>query len=263
MASNKNILHNWDFRNPINQRNIINGQLIGDGYSIDRWRAYHIIFTTLDSTGITIQNSSGTAVFYQILENGFNKFNGKTLTFSMLIDGTYYTCTGTCNLTQGSVCTVAQALITGGNEFIDIMFDGTNLMCRYATELTTARKFVCSKLELGSDSTLANDPSADFGEQLAICQRFYELFAIRYSAAGLTSGMGYTLPMSYVVSKRVAPTINLFEDGSVGVEDVVIETVGMDGSGFNNGNYNNFHFTFTATATSVGIHKHATFSADL
>ncbi len=212
-GSNPTFIINGDFRNPVNQRVITNGQTISNGYSIDQWKAYNLTFVTLDSTGITVRPSSGVCVFSQIIENGYNKFNGKVLTFSMLIDGTMYVGTGTCNLILGSSCTVVQAAITGGSEFIDIFFDGANLMCRYVSELSTARKLMCSKLELGSVSTLANDPPSDDGEQLAKCQRYFVRFNYpQYACISIASSdTGYIMySLSLATALRIGnPTLSI------------------------------------------------------
>jgi hypothetical protein len=85
-------------------------------------------------------------------------------------------------------------------------------------------KIYAAKLELGPFSTLANDPSADFGEQLRYCQRFYEksynigvapgtstdagcveVFTPAYMAANYA-----TVNCSFKVEKRTTPTVTVY-----------------------------------------------------
>ena len=161
----KNILHNWDFRNPVNQR----GQTeYTSGYTIDRWR---ISGTVRIKNGSIELESTDTLVFWQPIENP-HLYDGKTVTVSVEIDGQIYSGTGTINLSQGTNPTFATAYFpVGGYAQMEYVTANQNLRFRMVIHAgSTVSNITRAKLELGSTSTLANDPPADYGEQLALCQ---------------------------------------------------------------------------------------------
>lgn len=68
------------------------------------------------------------------------------------------------------------------------------------------------KLERGTISTLANDPPADYGEQLALCQQYY----VRISGTGEPIGFGYVsgttqarVKIPLPTKMRIVPTITV------------------------------------------------------
>lgn len=139
---NPNLLHNWYFPTPVNQRSIVGAFRTAGAYGIDRWKLVSgIYFVTAD--GIKL---SGT--ISQVLENAVDG----DVTATVLTDAgisnvipTYDAATKTFTIT-----TTAATLIRG------------------------------AKLELGSTQTLAHQSGSawqfnaipDYGEELAKCQRF-------------------------------------------------------------------------------------------
>lgn len=182
-ARNKNILQNWDFRNPVNQRGFTSTTTAG--YTIDRWRAVAAGHTVeLTPNGIKLTASSGAGLnncFAQYIEN-YENFEGKTLTLSVhIVENT---------LTQGCCLrwnATAGSRITGTGLFsftftlpalteliVGILFWDRN---------TDSGKHVVidkMKLEIGSVSTLANDPPADYQEQLSLCKPIISTVAPTY-----------------------------------------------------------------------------------
>lgn len=160
-VSNPNLLHNWDFRAPVNQNNVTSWTT---GYGIDRW---------LNAVGSNINVDSGcltlnaTSVLTQIVPPEMvQRVVGKLVTISCVdTDGVVY---------SGSGIYPASGTTT-------IVFDNTALRSYIPSSNNAAVQFLAKqtknivtvKLELGSVSTLANDPPADYGEQLALCQRYY------------------------------------------------------------------------------------------
>ncbi len=156
-ANNKNLLHNWDFRKPVNQR-AVSGTITTGGYFLDRW-----IFS---GTSVTINTGSitlNTGSIRQRFENG-TILNGN-YTVSVEISGIIYS----VNLTYtGS--DVSASINSNMSATILSNYDGYVTLQIYSNSIITITSI---KLEIGSVSTLANDPPANYGEQLALCQRYF------------------------------------------------------------------------------------------
>lgn len=131
ILSSINLLHNWYFPNPVNQRGA-SGTITATGYFIDRWKLTSGS-VTLESTGLTL---NGTIV--QISEYAW----GTNVTASVRM------VSGTATITYDN--TTKTTTVTSSGGVIEAV-----------------------KLEYGSVSTLANDAPPDYGEQLALCQRYF------------------------------------------------------------------------------------------
>lgn len=176
---NPNLLDNWYFGNPVNQRGQTN--YTGTGYGIDRWKLDVGESVTIDNGLNLVKANSYIGQYF----DDFDKFVGRQLVGSVLMsDGNLYTGTYIYNgiLNQGQ-----------------ILF-ANSIMGMYIQKLASALtqvefntaidnvKVLAVKLELGSQQTLAHQKNGvwvlneipDYGEQLRRCQRYY----IRYSAAG-------------------------------------------------------------------------------
>ena len=165
----RNLLHNWDFRNPVNQRGA-SGTITATGYFIDRWKLTSGS-VTLESTGLTL---NGTIV--QISEYAW----GTNVTASVRM------VSGTATITYDN--TTKTTTVTSSGGVIEAV-----------------------KLEYGGVSTLANDPPADYGEQLALCQRFFTYIGSTSVFTGIfdsTTQARLYIPLP--VSMRIsAPTITM------------------------------------------------------
>ena len=177
--SNPNLLDNWYFGNPVNQR----GQTsyTGVGYGIDRW------YCESSNGGVTVNNGSitflpgtyfqkGEAIQYELLK-------GKTVTLSLLdAENHLYYGTGT----YGSIANVP---IGSSGWFVSMIYYSAqdNHIFRFTNGSSEESKnIVAVKLELGSQQTLAHQDEngnwvlneiPDYGEQLARCQRYFQTFA--------------------------------------------------------------------------------------
>lgn len=175
-AVNRNILHNWDLTNPVNQRGA--ASYTGAVYGIDRWlcdTATNVVDVQASNVKVSF---TGDGSFCQYIEHP-TKYIGKTLTASIELasttvnnvafrlgdnvgDASY----GLLGKTAG-IYTVTHTVNSGATIlWVDVY--GNQLAVTNSVEVS---RF---KLELGSISTLANDPPADFGEQLLLCQRFWQ-----------------------------------------------------------------------------------------
>lgn len=162
---NPNLLDNWYFGNPVNQR----GQTsyTGGEYGIDRWY----------STGVCLIENDGLAIRDSILEKIQNpeKLNGLTITFSVLgANGKLYTGTRVFN---GANDVVFYELDSDGIQLLfNTYWDGFQIIGNFKPK--------AAKLELGTQQTLAHQENGKwvlneipkFGDQLAECQRYYQVY---------------------------------------------------------------------------------------
>jgi len=203
-VSNRNILHNWDFQ--IWQRGD-SIPLVSTGISADRWRVWQDGFQAskqVDVDGrpyIRIVNISGVTrnlYLYQTPEN-YTMLNGEILTSSVRIRG-YNGFSGAFYMRHGST----------GNTDVNLTNDWKDVPCTGVFVPTTTYslgyllygassnlipngqgiEIKATKLELGSISTLANDPPGDFGEQLLLCKRFYRLWTTEAARTAALAEVG-------------------------------------------------------------------------
>ena len=175
---NPNLLDNWYFGNPVNQR----GQTsyTGTGYGIDRWKLDQSESVTIDNGLNLVKANSYIGQYF----DDFDKFVGRQLVGSVLMsDGNLYTGTYTYN----GVLNQVQSLFA--NSIID-MYIQKLASALTQVEFNTAIdnvKVLAIKLELGSQQTLAHKEYGEwvlneipkFGDQLAECLRYY--YRVHYS----------------------------------------------------------------------------------
>ena len=174
MRGTSNILHNWDFRNPVNQRGLATYEGV-TRYSIDRWIRENNLRMSVQASGlvVTTLNNGGTWLF-QHIENS-HLYLGRTITISAVINGIMIA--HTLTLPTAFAQTTNILYPAGGNVGVGMIIRGQQLSaCVALTHVSggTAATVQAVKLEMGTASTLANDAPMDFGKELAICQRFYE-----------------------------------------------------------------------------------------
>ena len=178
--SNRNLLDNGDFRNPVNQR----GQTsyTGNGYGIDRWKVSTNNSTAAVSVGDgCIDFTSDASGTYINFSSTVEKVQPGNYTLSFLVDD----------------YTKAQQIFLQG-KVSQMVFTSNLLTMTFSVAETSAiavgiqkkaasstLKIYAAKLELGSVQTLAhqengvwvlNDPLPNYAEELAKCQRYYQLY---------------------------------------------------------------------------------------
>jgi len=175
-GSNKNLLHNWDFRNPVNQRGLTSYAVeTSPTYTIDRWKAISLGSgtVTVNSGYITIQSISGETYIYQVIYDNY-LYKGKTVTFSAKVNGLSGSGQAYILIYDG----VSESRLNiASNGYVSITktisASASTLFVRVAAYSGYSANFECVKLEMGYLSTLEGDPPADYGEQLALCQRYF------------------------------------------------------------------------------------------
>ena len=171
-VTNPNLLDNWYFANPVNQRGQTSWVNPSNWpYSIDRWQITPSSVVSLADDGITV-----TADLQQALEKDRFEF-GRTYTFSVLSsDGRLgkhtFVLTSDTNINVGLGFGYFVCFLSGDNVWFRIYGDGST--------------YKAAKLELGSQQTLAHKDAngnwvlneiPDYGEQLARCQRYFQLYS--------------------------------------------------------------------------------------
>lgn len=206
LTQNENLLDNWYFvgggsqqgggQFPINQR----GQTsyTSGGYGIDRWTVTGSDVTvSVLSSGVQLSTAGGASV-RQIIEN-YNDYAGKTVTISALIPNRHITGTASVRLRVNGSFSSYHVNFTGGKTYASASFSLPSELTSLYFEISADNAsyvILAAKLELGPRSTLArlvdgewvlNDPPPNFQQELAKCQRMYQI----YSAASERPTNGY------------------------------------------------------------------------
>ena len=215
---NRNLLDNWYFANPVNQKGQI--EFTGSGYTIDRWRSYGAKVSIND--GYISLSTEGNPTFCQKSELDLYD---KTLTFSVLLaNGSL--CTGTGILASG---TAWKNTTLYEDSSIKLWLQNSNPLFNTAIDIkgNTPVDLVAAKLEFGSSQTLAHKEGSkwvlneipDYATELAKCQRYF------YKTQGAFEYRGIAISRWYVssgtielpVPMRIKPACKIFDrSGNVG-----------------------------------------------
>ena len=179
---NRNLLDNWYFVNPVNQRDA-SGTISSAGYFLDRWKLVSGS-VTINTDGITLNGT-----MQQVLETA----PVGTVTASAL--------------TQAGVGEVVPTY---------------NSETKTVTVTAAGKKLVAVKLELGTEQTLAHQNSSgawvlnempDYGQELTKCMRYLQIISTPYNTSGNGVAIGYAnntvdlwVPIPLAVPMRISPT---------------------------------------------------------
>lgn len=233
---NPNLLINSDFRNPVNQRG--KSEYTGHNkYTIDRWRLCSggQNGTLIKNDGyITLKNDTADNTYLQyMLDNDAKLLEGETITFSIVYKGT-----ANCRLnafgendvllTHTDSWTVKTLTIdlaswtySLGQVESSILLQFYDMDTQAFTEGSLDIKWV--KLELGTSATPL--VSRSFGEELALCQRYYEKSDSDTIIQGFKGGNNdYELEWKYLVEKRISPTITYGNAGASAENNLYVIT---------------------------------------
>lgn len=213
-----NLLDNWYFGRPVNQRgekNYSNDWV----YTIDRWQ-------TSENSTLTVNNGSVSltgSYFFEPLEEIVDVLKGKTVTISLLFaTGELEFATGVVPTTWGSWSSIAK---NGHVGLQGIGEDSTRLWLLITDD---AKNILAAKLELGPTQTLAHregdkwvlNEVPEYGEQLRRCQRYY--YQVHYNQYE-TIGFAYDGPeYAFIIiplpteMRGATPTLKIIGDISIG-----------------------------------------------
>lgn len=235
-VSNRNLLDNWYFPRPINQR----GQTVytnaGSGstlYTIDRWCTYNKAVLTVSEGEISLvfpgDQAEGTYIIGQRMED-FKQLRGKTMTLSLLTSSL----SGKINLAVQFQPDYAGNIASSTTEeagLLSVTFTVPTdaailgLIINAYNKTSSTLVPVAMKLELGPVQTLAhqdeygawvlNDPPPDYATELVKCQSL--LLIIPNSGAdfvGIGQGIAYSatnvvIDVPIPVSMRSRPIMTM------------------------------------------------------
>lgn len=205
-VTNPNILHNWDFRNPVNQRGITS-TVIGTGvYFYDRWMA----------TGTIYQYGSGNNKYLGIASDSY---------IEQRIEGSYLAgieCCFSFYNNNNALTSIVGVFPTANGTYNDYKI-GSNILVRFGLSAGGSFSYVLLKrlssstmgvnrvkLELGIASTLAYDPPVDHVVELPKCQRFFYSLNNNFIAVpGYTGSTNVAyVTVATPVTMRIAPTFS-------------------------------------------------------
>ena len=261
LVERRNILHNWDFRNPVNQRGLL--EYVVPGYTVDRWMMVNTGYAVGMEDGFVSVSKTGAAsgevAFRQIIERP-GLYAGKTYTASIRYrtssEGEFYLAI--------SLVGIRPVWLPASPEWTTVSMEVSFppgdprlfLFSACITHPSPAGSHIdvqAAKLELGAVSTLLNDPPADFGMELLKCQRYYEIGSV-VNQIDNTGRIMLTVP--FKATKRINPVVKTQGERSSGTGNNAVYHVGGRGD-FNNGtiqaNTQNFRIIMPE---SGGDHTH-------
>ena len=216
---NRNLLDNWYFGNPVNQRG---ATVYSDlAYTIDRWREWSHK-QRIELTGNGLNFAGGGNFAQKIAPELSSSLLGKTLTISKL------TADGALKMSVFTLPDSAPSVHTNYG-YVD---DSTPYMRWFANAdgltfynvINTTQIIVAVKLELGSQQTLAHQDAdgnwvlnevPEYGEQLRRCQRYFvrinNVYASGVVANSNTSFVDFAMP----VPLRTNPVLTVRDKGQL------------------------------------------------
>ena len=201
--SNPNLLDNWYFGNPVNQR----GQTSYSKawiYTIDRWQVSQNTTLTVNNGSVSLNGG----YWFEPLEEIVDALRGRTVTISLLFaSGELEFATGVVPATWGGWNNIA---LSGHVVLKDIGADSKRL---WFVVNDIAENILAAKLELGPTQTLAHregdrwvlNEIPDYGEQLRRCQRYFQTFA--------TKSLRPTNALDFRPVMRAAPALSTITVG--------------------------------------------------
>ena len=194
--SNPNLLDNWYFANPVNQR----GQTsyTGAGYGIDRWKsAGSNLAVNLTGDGIVLSSGSAAGYLAQYFDGGIPIEDSYTIsTLVEAITGTAYFQAVYSDGTYGKDMKLAAGL-----NVLTVKAAKTISRVLFQVNSGSSVTVNSAKLELGSQQTLAHKDAngnwvlneiPDYGEQLRRCQRYDYIIGRTDDATPVGLGYAYS-----------------------------------------------------------------------
>ena len=215
---NPNLLDNWYFGNPVNQRGRTS-YTTNSTYTVDRW--LRVFFSAVGKTDVSdgyLALFGANSNFTQILPDYRRKsLCGKQVTFSALCRGA-----GVIIFEDAQGGYHTKNFQNADYDCIALTFtvksDADRADCHVQVTGDNPVDIIAVKLELGPQQTLAHQENGawalneipKFGDQLAECQRYFEWVNVQ-----LTKDFNGSIP--YKVVKRTTPVFTFYSaNGTVG-----------------------------------------------
>lgn len=223
-VSNPNLLDNWYFGNPVNQREKTSYSSVK--YGIDRWYSYAGAASVEIVSGgvkVTAASTGSRNYFTQRLpEDMARSLLGKVITLSVLINNVLFTKTAICPTSFGTgTQSVIVLPVTPSGNVLNLTIASTKVDVEFSFLAGTNFTLQAIKLELGSVQTLAHQDAngnwvlneiPNYAEQLARCQRYFVRLkgfsSYAYFGSGLaTSATLARMVLPLPVPMRITPTL--------------------------------------------------------
>lgn len=186
--SRPNLLDNWYFRRPVNQRGQTEYSTNWNQYTIDRWSTegtageIKVVVSTgcVDVTNMLSQSTDHAIQFKQVLPTEIS-LPGKTYTLSILTKNVVGSVSGYLAQNGAPYSASFEFPITSGlSTYTGVMIDGQQRV-GFVLAPGASMSLIAAKLELGPTQTLAHQENGvwvlnevpEYGEQLRRCQRYY------------------------------------------------------------------------------------------
>ena len=211
--TNPNLLDNWYFGRPVNQRGQTEHSGAAAEYFIDRWRCGGYTQTIrVTNDGLVWDTDTGVWLTQKIEDEA--TLMGKTCTLSAIVNGELYSVTGKYG--EGNT-----SIVVAPNVYYEMNHDNGGVrFVSYTTSNAGNITLLAAKLELGDTQTLAHKENGvwvlneipDFGEQLRRCQ-YYAFKPVNVKDYGrIASGIGmsgnfiaFNIPIPHM--RNVAPVV--------------------------------------------------------
>jgi hypothetical protein len=212
--SNPNLLDNWYFADPINQRG--QTEYTASGYTIDRWRLWSgVESVTLHNGYITLTALDNANGYYRqtLSENLSEYLFGKIVSLSFLFQNNEFT-------------TIAGTIPNGTIQFLQTPYSKGAIFMRnengvlsvsISAQPANFTEIIAAKLELGPVQTLAhkdengnwilNDPPPNKVLELAKCQRYFERLYLPRGFILFNNKTNSLVANLFYTPKRTTPTI--------------------------------------------------------
>lgn len=256
----KNLLDNWDFSNPVNQRRQSSYTATQNGYTIDRWYCNQPRGTvTIRTSDIQLtKTASGSFQFIQKI----NPFN-KPCTLSVLLStGSIAGINVAIVDVNGTNVDIQSAETANGKQLVTCYYDGTNadsidrVMIAMSSNVATNSTITlyAAKLELGNQQTLCHNEGTsntpiwvlneipDYGEELRKCQRYYFSYPISSGTPLPINGMRGDATAGTNVSAQLDLPVVMYKVPTV---DAALHSIRGNGSNWNTG--------LSVTTTPLGM----------
>lgn len=211
--SNPNLLDNWYFARPVNQRG--QTEYTAEGYTIDRWKSGNsALKAELTSAGLAVSSAGASnAYLSQYFDGGIPIEDSYTISALVeAVTGTAYFQAAYSDGTFGSSIKLKQGLNT-----LAIKTDKTITRVLIQVNSGSSVTVKSAKLELGSQQTLAHlgengnwvlNEIPNYADMLARCQAYAERLNIQMQA-------GFNQSFQYKVTKRATPTVTFISANGV------------------------------------------------
>lgn len=246
-GSNTNLLDNWDFRNPVNQRGQTqySGYINGGRYCIDRWLMHDYNADTsygvfVADRGVKVMRGKANScrMTQKINPELIKSLTGKKITFSVKIAEstaslTMYIVVNDENIHLGTVPTGTVGMFSYSYTLPQTI---TSLAVFFQVAGTEGQYAIVesAKLEIGEVSTLENDAPADYQSEYRKCLSYYfqgELFSPEIYVAGYTTAKYRVYNLQFPTKMRCTPTISL-PNGQFatkdGYKEIVVNQYGVE-----------------------------------